>query len=628
MDVKLLDAPPSPEERVAVDVLLGPPRSPWDGGTRGAHRDYHTSEGGAERRAERTQLLPALRALQERIGWISEGGLNYVCERLDVPPAEAWGVATFFALLATAPRPRRMLHVCDDIGCRARGARALSHSLTATHGPPLLHEPEGNRVGAPGDGAAWMTSPCLGLCDQAPAVLVTDAGPAASEVLIGRCSAMQASAIMAGQALPADSSASALPQQGESGLVLLARAGRVDPTSLAAYRAANGYQALGRAVTLRPAGVIAELAASRLAGRGGAAFPTGKKWEAVAAQPAGQKFVVCNADESEPGTFKDRVLLAQDPFAIVEAMTIAGFATGATKGYLYIRGEYPLAATRISHAVAEAGAAGLLGHNVGGHGFAFDIEVRRGAGAYICGEETALFESIAGRRGEPRSKPPFPVHAGLFGRPTVVNNVETLANVLPILLNGGAAYAASGNGLSTGPRLWCVSGAVARPGVYEGPMTMTLETLIALAGGVSAGRRITAVLMGGAAGTFVRGDELGMQLSFEGARAAGTTLGSGVVMVFDDTDDLEDAVLRIAAFFRDESCGQCVPCRVGTVRQEEALHRLKHRRTIGDVASEHALLAEVGVAMKDGSICGLGQTAHAAIESAIVRLGLFGGTTA
>jgi NADH-quinone oxidoreductase subunit F len=474
--------------------------------------------------------------------------------------------------------------------------------------------------------SAWCTSPCLGLCDQAPAALATEAGPVPQERLLGRVTSATVAAVLDGKPLPADTSAEAtIPQRGDASLVLLKRVGVVDPMSLDAYRAAEGYAALARAVALGPAGVIAELVASRLAGRGGAAFPTGKKWEAVAAQPGPVKYVVCNADESEPGTFKDRTLLVHDPFAIVEAMTIAGFATGATKGYVYVRAEYPLAAERVAHAIAQARRAGLLGANVGGHGFAFDLELRRGAGAYICGEETALFESIAGRRGEPRNKPPFPVERGLFGAPTAANNVETLANVLPILLRGGAAYAAGGSGASTGTRLWCLAGAVERPGVYEAPMGITLRALLEMAGGVAGGRPLRAILLGGAAASFVTPAQLDLPLTFEAARAAGVSLGSGVVLAFDDRAQLEDLVLRIAAFFRDESCGQCVPCRVGTVRQEEALHRLARGTPIGSVAQEHALLAELAQAMKDGSICGLGQTASAAVESAIGTLGCFGG---
>jgi NADH-quinone oxidoreductase subunit F len=350
-------------------------------------------------------------------------------------------------------------------------------------------------------------------------------------------------------------------------------------------------------------------------GRGGAAFPTGRKWDAVRTQPATPHYLVCNADESEPGTFKDRVLMEEDPFAIVEAMTIAAFATGCEKGFIYIRGEYPLAAARLQHAINAMRGQGLLG--------GFDIEIRRGGGAYICGEETAIFESIEGRRGEPRNKPPFPVHAGLFGKPTVVNNVETLANVPHIILEGGDAFAAIGTAQSTGTRVFCLSGNIRFPGVYEAPLGLTLRSLIEMAGGLPAGRTLRAVLLGGAAGSFVPPDQLDLRLTHEDTRAAGTTLGSGVIMVVDDTVDLRDLVLRIAAFFRDESCGQCVPCRVGTVRQEEALHRIGKARTPGGLATEMALLDEVGAAMKDASICGLGQTAYAAIESAIKRLKLY-----
>jgi NADH-quinone oxidoreductase subunit F len=309
-----------------------------------------------------------------------------------------------------------------------------------------------------------------------------------------------------------------------------------------------------------------------------------------------------------------------DPFSVVESMIIEGFATGSAKGFLYIRGEYPVAESRIRGAIDAARAAGYLGASVMGSDFAFDIEVRRGAGAYICGEETALFESIEGKRGEPRNKPPFPVEVGLFGKPTAVNNVETLVNVLRILEDGpggGARYAATGTEGSTGPKLFCLSGNVGRPGVYEVTFGTTLGELIDLAGGVPGGRSIRAILLGGAAGTFLGPDLLDTPLTFEGTRAIGASLGSGVVMVFDETADMIGTLRRIAAFFRDESCGQCVPCRVGTVRQEELLARLADRVEVRSRAEELVLLADIGQAMRDASICGLGQTASAAIESAM-----------
>ena len=410
---------------------------------------------------------------------------------------------------------------------------------------------------------------------------------------------------------------------------LLRRISGGNATTLPGYLNAGGYRALARALELGPDGVIKEVVASNLLGRGGAAFPTGRKWEAVAREAARPHYLVCNADESEPGTFKDRVLLEEDPHAIVEAMTIAGFATACEKGFIYIRGEYPVAATRIQAAIDAAHAEGLLGVDVAGKGFAFDLEIRRGAGAYICGEETALFNSLEGKRGEPRSKPPFPAQVGLFGKPTVVNNVETLVNVLDIVLEGGEAWARIGTKQSTGTRLFCLSGNVAQPGLYETPFGITLGELLTMAGGVAQGRPLQAILLGGAAGTFVGPEALSMRLTFEDVRTAAATLGSGVVMVFDQRADLRDTLLRIARFMEDESCGQCVPCRVGTVRQVELLERLGQNGGSRPAnASDLLLLTELGQAMRDASICGLGQTASTAIESAVSRLQVFrsGGT--
>ena len=407
-------------------------------------------------------------------------------------------------------------------------------------------------------------------------------------------------------------------------LRLLRRIHRVDPESLDEYRAHGGYESLRRAVELGPQGVIRELKDAKLMGRGGAAFPTGVKWEAVAQQPVRPHYFICNADESEPGTFKDRVVMENDPFAVIEALTIAGYATGSEQGYLYIRGEYPLARERLQNAVDHARARGFLGDDVMGEGFRFDVEIRRGAGAYICGEETALFNSLEGKRGEPRNKPPFPVTSGLFGRPTGINNVETLINVPEILRIGGPAYAGIGTEGSTGPRLFCLSGSVESPGLYEVEHGTTLRELLDLAEGVRGGRALKAILLGGAAGSFVTPDDLDIKLTFEDTRAAGVTLGSGVVMVFDDTVDLVDILLRIAGFFRDESCGQCVPCRVGTVRQEEALHRLAKQANGASREKELQLLGDVAQVMRDASICGLGQTAANAVASAIERLHVFG----
>jgi NADH-quinone oxidoreductase subunit F len=621
MDLRLSDAQPTHDERAAVDALLGLPASGWDGGPRGEARDMRVALGGQSMRARRHLLLPALEAVQSRVGWISEGALNHVCARLDVPPAEAWGVATFYALLATAPRPRRVLHVCDDIACQCRGAEGLIAEIERRAGPAWHSRATGNGQQVTlNDEVVWVRSPCLGRCDQAPAAFYQEAGEASVERSLGAVTPDVAVAILTGGAsAPRDDAPAETIHAGP----LLARADGGDPASLEAYRAAGGYEALRRAIAIGAGEVIREVQVAGLVGRGGAAFPTGRKWAAVAQQPVRPHYLVCNADESEPGTFKDRVLMERDPYAVVEAMTIAAFACGCEHGFLYVRGEYPLARARIAHAIAQARLHGLLGASIMNSDFSFDIEVRVGAGAYICGEETAIFNSIEGYRGEPRNKPPFPAEAGLFGKPTAVNNVETLVNVLPIVLQGGAAFARVGTTQSTGTRLFCLSGCVQRPGLYEVPYGETLRSVIALAGGVPPDRTLRAVLLGGAAGVFVRPDELDLPLTLEGARAANATLGSGVVMVFDDSVNLERVLLRIAAFFRDESCGQCVPCRVGTVRQEEALHRLCHPGSSrgGDLA----LLDELGAAMRDASICGLGQTASSAVESAIHRLGIFEG---
>jgi NADH-quinone oxidoreductase subunit F len=522
-DLKLLEAEPTQAERDAIDAVAGAPDPSNDRVSRS--------------RPRRHLLLPALRAAQRRVGWVTPGALGYASRRLEVPPADAYGVATFYALIALEERPAEVLHVCTDLSCKLAGAEV----------PAGAHP-----------------SPCLGLCERAPAALQTIAGPGPRE-----------------EAIPPTSPP--LPQT--SALKLLRRiAEGIDPES------PPEFAALERARELGPERVIELVKASPLLGRGGAAFPTGVKWEAVAGQPATPHYLVCNADESEPGTFKDRVLMEQDPFGLIEAMAIAMYATRCEKGFIYIRAEYPLAHKRIQHAIDVSG---------------FDIELQIGAGAYVCGEETALFQSIEGYRGEPRNKPPYPVEVGLYGKPTVVNNVETLLNVPHILLEDDPRDT----------RLFCLSGNVARPGLYEVELGTPLSELLELAGAEPA----KAVLMGGAAGSFLRPDQLDLPLSFEGAREAGTTLGSGVVIVYGEGADLVDAVLRIAEFFRDESCGQCVPCRIGTVRQEEALHRLASGKTQGD---EIAVLADLTQVMRDASICGLGQTAANAVDSAIHNLGV------
>ena len=628
MDLRLsATVPATEEERAAIAAVLGPPESRWQGGPR-RPEDAHTAFGGRDARARHHLLITVLHALQERVGWISPGALDHIAERLDIAPAVAFGVASFYALFRTEPSPGAVVHVCDDVACAVNGAEELCAAMTRRFGG------EGTETAFNGAGVTWQRSPCLGQCDRGSAALIQRAGadparrglaPATPELLWSALTGQAPDQDRSYRTVPADSGSApddpAAP--GADPVSLLRRAGRVDPASLGSYRAAGGYQMLRRAFELGPQGVVREVREAKLMGRGGAAFPTAIKWEGVAANPVRPHYVVCNADESEPGTFKDRVLMEQDPYALIEAVTIMGYACSAAQGYIYIRGEYPRAEARLAHAIAQARLHGFLGHDVMGEGLTFDIEIRRGAGAYIAGEETALINSLEGKRAEPRNKPPFPAQSGLFGQPTAVNNVETLLSVLELLRVGGAAFASVGTEASTGTRLFCLSGCVQSPGLYEYEFGVTLRDVIDGAGGLRDGRSLQAVLLGGAAGVFVGPSALDMPLTFEGVRAAGATLGSGVVLVLDDTVDVLPLLRRITRFFRDESCGQCVPCRVGTVRQEELVARLLSGDPLGGVAAELALLDEIGLVTRDASICGLGQTALSAVQSA-VKLGLIG----
>ncbi len=598
MDLKVNSSVATRDERDAVDSVLGKPTQYTQGGTRG-EQDLRVSRAGEALRNLRHMLLPTLHAVNDRIGWISRGSINYIAQQLDVAPAEIYGVASFYALFSMTERPKRQVHVCIDLACRAMGGLKEDQLPEGTH-----------------------PSPCLGTCERAPAVLVIEAGNPARHEVLAPATPVQINAL-AKDGWPETEATvvSATPQAQDSSskLVLLSRIGKVDPLSISDYQQHGGFDALRKAIQLGANGVIDEVNTSGLVGRGGAAFPTGRKWGAVAGQPAFPHYSICNADESEPGTFKDRVIMEGDPFALVEAMIIASFATGSEQGFIYLRGEYPRAIRNVQHAIDESKKHGFLGDNILGSGFNFNLSIVRGAGAYICGEETAIFNSIEGYRGEPRNKPPFPVEVGVFGKPTLVNNVETLVNVLSIVKDGGAAYAALGTEGSKGRKLFCLSGAVAKPGIYEVEFGITLRQLIDLGGGMRSGSSLQAILLGGAAGGFVGPNDLDLPLTMEATRAAGSSLGSGVVMVLDQSVDMVDQLRRIAAFFRDESCGQCVPCRVGTVRQEEIVSRLAK----GVQSQDIELLRELGTVMRDASICGLGQTANSAIDSAINKLKVF-----
>ena len=492
----------------------------------------------------RSGLLPALHAAQKIYGWISEPVATEIAKSLRVPLADVYGVIEFYSLFYNEPVGKRIIRVCTDQACALKDADGILRRLCAQHG---LEPGQTTRDLS----LTIEASPCLGLCEQAPGVLTTDDG----QWTIGN-----------------GSSESDRPSSMVYGPIrsLTANCGH-GTTSLADY---GGYSALTKALKMKPEEIVDEVKASGLVGRGGAAFPTGVKWEGAAKAQADQKYVVGNTDESEPGTFKDRILLLDDPHRTIEGMIIAGYAIGADKGYFYVRGEYPYILSVLEHALHEARAANLLGEHILGSDFSFEIELRLGAGAYICGEETALFESVEGKRGFPRVKPPFPTTQGLFGKPTVINNVETLCNIPLIVSRGAAEYRRIGTEKSPGPKLFCVSGDVTTPGLYEVPFGVTLRELLEMAGNVSNGRKLQAVLFGGAAGAFATSEQLDVKLTFEDLRLAGLPLGSGVVMIFDETRDLRDVLKRLGHFFAHESCGKCYPCQMGTQRQVEILDRI------------------------------------------------------
>jgi NADH-quinone oxidoreductase subunit F len=542
----------------------------------------------------RTALLPALHAAQQLYGYIPPAAAEAIGQALSVPLADVYGVVEFYSLFYSQPVGKTVIHVCNDPACALAGSEALFKQIR--------FQQEGNTaIGSPPSLTVEM-APCLGLCEHAPAVLIQGQP-------VARANRQTWQELVSGKGERPSS------MLGGTVSILTANCGLGHTVELSEYLDLGGYQALRKALNMQPREVIEEIKAAGLVGRGGAAFPTGLKWETAANASGEVKYVVCNADEAEPGTFKDRVLLEDDPHSILEGMLIAAYAIGAQKGYIYIRGEYLLPYEAINKAVEDAREAGFLGSNILDSDFEFDIEIRRGAGAYICGEETALFESIEGKRGFPRLKPPFPTTHGLFGKPTVINNVETLANVPVIIRKGAAHYRKLGTEKSPGSKLFCLSGDVVRPGLYEIPFGLPFHHLLYdLAGGVRPGHHFQAALFGGAAGAFATPDHLNVRLTFEDLKEAGLPLGSGVITVFDETRDLRDICLRLARFFAEESCGKCYPCQMGTQRQFEIMERIAR----GEVQKDDwERLQDVGWTMTDSSLCGLGQTAASAILSAM-----------
>jgi NADH-quinone oxidoreductase subunit F len=546
----------------------------------------------------RTMLLPALHHVKELYGWAPPEAQEAISRALRVPLADVHGVIEFYTMFYNEPMARRVVRVCEDPACSLAGAHAVSQAVSAQLGL---------QPGETAEGIAFEHVPCLGMCEFAPAALN-------GERPAGNLTPDDVPAFLDGSYPEPEALVYGAP------LWLLGRVGQIDPASLDDYEAHGGYETLRRALQLEPEAIITEVEEAGIVGRGGAMFPTGRKWRFTRGTPVtpAERHVIANADESEPGTFKDRVLMENDPFSLVEAMTLAGYAIGAEHGWIFVRGEYPRAAARLQRAVDAARARGYLGQNaLGKDGFNFDIEIRLGAGAYICGEETALFEAIEGNRGFPRIKPPFPTTHGLFAQPTAINNVETLVAALAAVRMGAAQWRSVGTADSPGTKWFCLSGHVARPGAYELPFGVTVRQLIEMAGGVPGGRAVEAVLMGGAAGTFIGPEQLDTPLTYEDARQAGFPIGSGVLMVFDETADLRVVLAELARFFAHESCGKCYPCQLGTQRQLELL--VAASQNGGLPRADREALLDVGQAMTLTSLCGLGQTAASAVISAAAR---------
>ena len=529
----------------------------------------------------REALLPVLWDVQQTEGYISREAVHTISKTLRVPEADIYGVISFYTLFHEEPPGERIIRVCTDPSCGLVNA------------DEVLDE-----VRQKAEGCTVESSPCLGMCDHAPAALVS---------IIGKGDISIANA-------DSETLLTVETQPNYYGHTRSSQGILLKDDAQVTLDESGDYDALGKALNNHsPEDIIQAVEDSGLIGRGGAAFPTGLKWKFTRQAEGHPKYVICNADESEPGTFKDRVLMEERPHLLLEGMALAGYAIGAKQGIVFIRGEYPVAEKILETAITEAQQANQLGDNIMGTDFSFHIEIRRGAGAYICGEETALFEAIEGKRGFPRIKPPYPTTHGLFGKPTAVNNVETLCAVPEIIKRGANWFKTIGTEKSSGSKLVSVSGHVNTAGVYEIEPGITLRELLdTFCSGVDG--TLQAILMGGAAGTFLSPDEIDVKLTFEDLRTINSTFGSGAIMVFNDSVDLRDVLQRLGHFFEHESCGKCFPCQLGTQRQVEILARLDTPQS-GDVIR----LQDIGMTMTEASLCGLGQTAASAVMSAIKK---------
>ncbi|HJO93873.1 MAG TPA: NADH-quinone oxidoreductase subunit NuoF [Victivallales bacterium] len=556
-------------------------------------------------------LLLILHELQNNnpANYLQEEDLMETADYLNSTYAEIYGVAKYYSMFSLTPRGKYVIRVCRSPICRMKGSKYLLEILKDKLNISV------NEVTK--DGLFSIeTAECLGHCYESPVMMINQA-------VHGNMDESKIANLINDIKTRHDSiSVSNLEKR-----VVLKNIGRIDPENINDYKTAGGYEALQSALQLKPSDIIEELASSNfiganLKGRGGAGFSTGLKMKFTSSYAENETdenrnvYLVCNADEGEPGTFKDRVIMENDPHLLIEGMLITAYSIGATKGYLYIRGEYFLSIQRIKKAVSDAYDNGYLGKNIYGSGFSFDIEVRLGAGSYLCGEELTLLESLEGKRGYPRIKPPFPAEKGLFNRPTLVNNVETLANIPAIIKNGPKWYSKLGTEKSTGTKIFNLSGNINNPGYYEVEFGITIRDLInKLGGGVIDGTEFKGALLGGAAGTFVDSTLLDTQMGYDELKEKGAVLGSGAVIVFNNFSDIFDILKSILEFFKHESCGKCAPCRIGCKQLLNILDDIKNIKE--DREKNIQILLQETEYMAKNSLCPLGQSPIMPVKSAI-----------
>lgn len=504
--------------------------------------------------------------------------------------------------------PRAHVLVCGGAGCVSSGCKEVKNQLIQHLADKGIQEE-----------VKVVETGCIGTCDLGPIIVIYPEGTFYCNVKPEDTKEIVAEHLVKGRIIkrllfkdPARKEA--IPSQGELGFfqgqvrIALRNTGVIDPDSLEEYVARDGYAALGKVLTsLTPEEVIETVKDSGLRGRGGGGFPTGLKWSFTARAEGEQKYVVCNADEGDPGAFMDRSILEGDPYSVIEAMTIAGYAVGASQGYVYVRAEYPLAIERLGQAIEKARKFGFLGEDIFASGFNFDLEIRVGAGAFVCGEETALLASIEGRRGEPRPRPPFPANKGLWGKPTLLNNVETYANIPPIILNGAEWFNQFGTENSKGTKVFAVAGDINNTGLVEVPMGTTLrEVVYNIGGGIPGGKKFKAAQTGGPSGGCIPEEHLDISLDYDSLKEIGSMMGSGGLIILDEDTCMVDVARFFLEFTQDESCGKCTPCRIGTKRMLEILERItRGEGEEGDIEKLEKLARNISAA----SLCGLGKTA-------------------